>query len=391
VNGRVVIAVIAALAAPAWADDRKDRARDDDAERDAEQIVLVNAMAELGDAGQVSRLRRALEARGLLLKLPDSIEAALEGRTKLSVDIDPIRDAYGDFDYDLAERLIDDQEGQVLDDAVAGDPTTALAELTLWRGLLAAAQDRRDEAIELFRGAYRLNSALRIDPKFASPSVRQLVKQARREAEDYGGLRIETEPTDAMVSVDGGEARAIPRELDLQVGLHLVVITAPDRAPYAEMIEIRAGKTERIEISLDDESDVHATARLVDQTAAAAPGKARLKRAKALSRITGAKRILVIEGGGDDHVTLRLYDVGEKRVSKQFDLSGAASTTSIARIVQAALDSEDNVLDGRIDGGRSKPWYKQWYVWAGVGAAIAVGGFVTYRYMDREPTAIKGF
>lgn len=369
----------------------RDRDPDDTArDHDAEQLVVVNALPEL-DPGQVARLRRALASRGLLRKLPDPMEAALEGRTKLSVDIDPIRDAYGDFDYERAEHLIDDQENQILDDAVAGDPTTALAELTLWRGLLAAAEDRHDEAIEWFRGAYRLNSALRIDPKFASPSVRQLVKQARREAEDTGGLRIDTDPPEASVAIDGGEARPIGKELELEIGLHLVVITAPERAPYAEMIEIRSGKTEDIEIKLDPETKVNAAARLVDQTAAAAPGKARLKRAKALSRITGAKRILVVEDGTDDHVTLRLYDVDSKRVSKQFDLSGAASTTSIARIVQAALDSDDNVLDGHVDGGASKPWYKRWYVWAAVGAVVVGGSAYAYSQMNQEPKAITGF
>jgi len=372
-----------------------DRADDRDADdrdaapREDEQLVLVNAMAELGDAGQVSRLRRALAARGLLLRLPDPMEAALEGRTQLSVDVDPIKDAYADFDYDRAENLIDAQEDRVLDDAVAGDPTTALAELTLWRGLIAAAQDQPEDAVRWFRGAYRLNSALRIDPKFAAPSVRQLVKRARREAEETGELRIDPDPVDAEVSIDGGVTRAIPEAIELEIGLHLVVISATDRAPYAEMVEIRSGKAERLEISLERESRVHKAARLVDQTAAAAPGKARLRRARALSKITGAKRILVVEDGSDDHVTLRLYDVSNKRVSKQFDLSGAASTTSIARIVQAALDSDENELTGRVDSG-PKRWYQRWYVWAAVGA-VAIGGFAAYEYGSREPDRIRGF
>lgn len=387
-----VVALIALAAAPARADD--DAASPPEGADGAEQLVLVNAMAELGDAGQVARLRRALESRGLLRKLPAPIEAALEGRTQLAVDVEPIKDAYAEFDYERARQLIDAQEDRVLDDAVAGDPTTALAELTLWRGLLAAAQDEPEAAIDYFRGAYRLNSALRIDPRFAAPSVRQLVKRARREAEDSGELRIETDPAAAQVSIDGGEARAIEPSIELETGLHLVVISADDRAPYAELIEIRAGKTERLEIALEPENEVHRAARLVDQTAAAAPGKARLKRARALSKITGAKRILVVEDGSDDHVTLRLYDVDQKRVSKRFDLSGKASTTSIARIVQAALDSDDNDLV-RLDGGAAPAggtaWYKRWYVWAAVGA-VAVGAGVAYAIVGGgSPDTIRGF
>lgn len=368
--------------------DSARRAPDGARADDPDGVVVVNAMGESGDAGQVARLRRALAARGLLVEVPEPIALALEGRSKPTVDVEPIKEAYVEFDYARAARLIEAQEGEVLDETAAGDPTTALAELALWRGLLAAAQDQEEDAVRWFRGAYRLNSALRIDPELAAPSVRQLIKRARHEAEETGALRIDADPPTARLSIDGGPPRDLDRELDLEAGLHLVVISAPRRTPYAEMVEVRAGRVERLEIKLDPENDVHAAARLVDQTAATPPGKQRLRRARALSRITGAKRVLVVEDGSDDHVTLRLYDVSAKRVSKQFDLSGTASTTSIARMVRAALDGEDE-LAGPGPRPRSR-WFTRWYVWAAVGAVAVGAGVLTYQYLGREPELIRG-
>jgi hypothetical protein len=101
----------------------------------------------------------------------------------------------------------------------------------------------------------------------------------------------------------------------------------------------------------------------------------------------------VIEDGSDDKVTLRVYDVGTKKVSKPLDLDGQASSAAIARKVIAALDP-DNMMDATnvivVEKQRKQHWYERWYVWAGV-AAVAGGGFLTYHYATREPTSIRGF
>ena len=83
---------------------------------------------------------------------------------------------------------------------------------------------------------------------------------------------------------------------------------------------------------------------MVDASAAAPAGKPRLKRARALAKLTGVTRMLFVEDGGDDHITVRLYDVETKKVSKPLDIEGAASSAAIARKVIAALDPE-NLVD----------------------------------------------
>jgi hypothetical protein len=366
-----------------------------DDETGDQQVVVVNAATKLGSVGQIARLRRVLDSRNMLVKLDEKLEATLDGSNAQVADVDAIREAYGSGDYTLAVKIIDTDEQRILGEAVSRDPVPALAELSQWRGIIAAALNQQDEAIGWFRAAYRFNPAWVIDKKLASPRVRSLVKRAKREPDETGMLRVYTDPDDARVSIDGGEARAAGEKSELPVGKHLVMITAPKRKPYAELVEIAKGETYRIDINLDDESTLDRAARLVDETAAAPAGKPRLKRAKALAKLTGVPRLLVIEDGGEDHVLVRLYDVQTKKVSQALEVDGSASSAVIARQIVAALDP-DNLVDVNTilvtqrDRAKPTPWYARWYVWAAVGA-VAVGGYATYDYMSREPTMVRGF
>lgn len=362
-----------------------------------QQVVVVNATSKLGSVGQITRLRRVLDSRNMLVKLDKNLEATLDGRNVLVADVDAIREAYSSADYETALKIIEEDEHRILDEAMSRDPIPALAELSQWRGLINAALNQQDEALGWFRATYRFNPAWIIDKKLASPRVRSLIRRAKREPDETGMLRIDTDPETAMVSIDGGGAKPAGEKLTLPIGKHLVMITAEKRKPYAELVEIAKDDTYRIDIALDMETTLDRAARLVDATAAAPAGKPRLKRARALAKLTGVPRLLVIEDGGEDHVLVRLYDVDLKKVSKPLSLDGAASSAAIARQIVAALDP-DNLVDVNTivvdrrgaEPPRKTPWYARWYVWAAVGA-VAVGGYATYDYMSREPTAVRGF
>lgn len=379
---RLIIGALALSAAVAHADDGDDG-----------QVVVVNAAAKVGGTGQIERLRQVLEKRGLLVKLPEPLEATLDGRNLVISDLDAIRDAYANTDYELALKIIDADEQRILGESVSGDPIPALAELSQWRGIIAAALNNQDEAIRWFRAAHRFNPAWQIDKKLASPRVRQMVKKSRREPDETGVVRIEADPDDAKVSIDGGEARPASEKIEIPVGEHLVMITAPGRKPYAELVDVDKDEPYKIQIALDKESTLDRAARLVDETAAAPTGKARLKHASALARLTGHTKLLFIEDGTDDHVTVRLYDVELKKVSEPVELDGDASSAAIARKVKAALDP-DNLVDASTlvftTRGAPEPphWYSHWYVWAG--AAVVLGASIgTYEYMSREPTQVR--
>ena len=100
----------------------------------------------------------------------------------------------------------------------------------------------------------------------------------------------------------------------------------------------------------------------------------------------------MIEDGNDDHITVRVYDLDAKKVSKPVNLLGTESSAVIARIVNGALDPE-SMVDANtlvvVERNQPKKWYEHWYVWAAVGA-VAVGTFAGYELMSREPTSVRG-
>ena len=393
---RAALATLLVLAAGSARADRRVAASENDAPAASDgKVVVVNAAAKLGDLGQIERVRQVLSKRGMLFKLPERLEATLDGRNVLVADVDAIKDAYANSDFTTALKIIDEDQERILRDAANRDPIPALAELSQWRGIIAAANNDPDEAERQFRAAYRFNPAWTIDKRLASPRVRMLVKKAHVEPEDRGVLRVETDPESARVTIDGGEPRAPGGKLELPVGLHLVTVTADDRKPYAELVSIEAGKPYKIEIALDQEDKLDRAAKLVDETVAAPPGKPRLKRTRALAQLTGVPRMLVVEEGSEDHITMRLYDVESRKVSRPLVFDGDATSAVIARKVAAALEP-DNLVDVdtlAIPGGKaeSEPrWYEHWYVWAGV-AAVVGGGVIGYEMMNRQPTSLRGF
>lgn len=373
------------------------RADDDDPTRpdqSGKPVVLLNATANLGYLGPIHKLRRALDTRGLLFEIPDALAATLDGRALQVADVDAIREAYTDAKFAAALELVEENEARILQNP-GGDPMPALAELSQWRGLVAVGEDDPEEAIAWFRAALRFNPAWTIASALAGPKVARLIKKARREATETGRLRVDAEPAGATVQIDGGKPRPAGERQTLPIGHHLVTITAEGRASYAEIVEILPGKTTTIPIALDQETRSDRAARLVDATVAAPPGEARLKKVGRVSRFVGATRFLVIEETRPDRTVVRVYDVDLKKVSRQIDVEGSASSAAIARKVLAALDPENLVDAGTVivmkDGpGRPRRWYERWYVWAGV-AAVAGGGALGYHYLTREPTSIRGF
>lgn len=385
----VIAGAMLLAATVAHADRRKVAAESDEGARP--QLVVVNAAQTLRDVGQLQRLHRALDDRDMLLRLPADLEATLDGRNMLSSNLEAIRAAYASADYDAALTLVIEDKRRLLELA-AGDIALALTELCQWHGIVAAARNDNDEAMRQFRTAHRLNPAWQIDRNLASPRVRALATRARTESEQRGALRLDANIADATLAIDGGEPRATGTKIRLPVGLHLVVVKAPARTTYAELVEIAAGKVTRLDVALDPETRVARAARLVDASAAAPAGRLRLTRARPLAKMSGASQLLFIEDGGDDHVTVRLYDVDSRKVSKSLRITGRDSSAAIAREIEAALDPSSLAdVDASITAARpsSSRWYQHWYVWAGI-AIVAGGGYLGYQAVTREPTTLRG-
>lgn len=401
---RAALAVAAALASTASLAAGTARAGDPDsapaattpapaagAEPADSRVVLLNAASRLG-LGQIDRLRRVLDQRGLLAPLPQRLEAVLDGRNAVVSDLDAIREAYGRQDYTRARKLIDADEARLLANIAAGDPMPALAQLSQLHGLIAVAEDKNDDAIAWFRAAHRFNPAQAVEKQLASPRVRNLMNRARSEPAETGTLRIDADPEDARVAIDGGSPQSAGQRLELPIGVHLVQVSASGRQSYAELLEIHAARLEKLAISLDPETSQDRAARLVDATLAAPTSTARLKPVTGLSRLTGGHRMLVIEEGADDHVTVRVYDVDNRKVSAPVELAGSAPSEQIARKILAALAPENMTETSVmvIEHDHRPSWYQHWYVWAGA-ALLVGGGIATYELAGRQPTSIRGF
>jgi len=359
-----------------------------------DQVVVVNASGD--NPGQVERIHRVLDQRRMLFHVNESLEATLEGRTVLTTDLELIRHAYASADFTTALKIIEEDEKRLMQRGGA-DLTTSLSTLAGWRGLIAAADDKDDESLRQFRAAVRMNPAYQIDKKLPSPKVRAIILKAHREVDATGVLKTTVDPDDARVAVDGGDSKQAGEKLKLPVGLHLVQISAQQRKSHAEIVDIDDAKPVRIDVLLDPESLADKAVKLVDESAAAPSGAARLDRARALSKLVGANRLLFVEGASDDGVKVRLYDISLKKISKSMTLDGNESSAAIASQIKSALDPESSVdVNTVVIGHGGEPehddarWYNHWYIWAG--AAVVVGGaLVAYGYESRDPTMIKGF
>lgn len=389
---RTAASLLTLLALSASASAKEDTTPTEEVDED--QMVLLNASSKLSDLGPIDRVRRVLDQRGLLARLPERLEATLDGRNVLIAEIEEIREAYAKFEYERALQIIQANEERILENAGSGDMIPALAQLCEWRGLIAAAQEDKGEAIRQFRAAAWLNPAWQVDKKLgASPTIRKLVKKSRKPIDETGRLRVESPNAGAMLTIDGGKPVPVGEKVELPVGPHLVVVTAQGYQTYAELVDIKEDKYERFEIELDKETKVDRAARIIDATMAAPPGKARLAKVKRLAKLTKQTRYLVLETGGDASIKFRLYDIDAIKVSKPIVLTGSETSAEITRKIVAALDP-DNMIDPSavmvVEKQRSQRWYERWYVWVGVGALVG-GGILTYQYLNREPEMVRGF
>ncbi|MEP6859519.1 MAG: hypothetical protein ABJE66_02805 [Deltaproteobacteria bacterium] len=387
---RVALALTLVTTTAAFADKRSD-----DGETPADdQVVVVNASGD--NPGQVERIHRVLEQRGMLFHVSEALEATLEGHSVLTPDLELIRHAYASGDFTTALEVISEDEKKLLQHGGA-DLTISLSTLAGWRGLIAAADDKDDESLRQFRAAVRMNPAYQIDKKLPSPKVRATIIKAHHELDPTGALKTTVDPEGATVTVDGSDTKPAEEKRKLPIGLHLVQIAARERKTHAEIVDIADVKTLKLDVTLDPESLADKAVKLVDESAAAPSGTPRLDRARALAKLVGVNRLLFVEGANDDGVKVRLYDTSLKKISKSLTFDPNESSASIASQIKSALDPGTTVdVNTVVIGHDGEPepdnerWYDHWYIWAG--AAVVLGGaYLTYSYESRDPTTIKGF
>ncbi|MBK7073018.1 MAG: hypothetical protein IPH44_12020 [Myxococcales bacterium] len=345
---------------------------------DSDGVIVVNGGAS---ADELAKLRKRIEALGVLQPTSAAVSAALENEPPY--DLQPIKDAYASFEFDRADELIEVALGELFANGAPDQMAAGAGELLYWRGLVADNADRGDDALAWFAAAFRIAPDLEIDRGTTSPRVRGLIDSARGSRPKPRTLYIDAtaiEPGSAELMVDGGEPAPLAEQVDLAIGYHLVVVTARKKKPFAALVDIRAARDNGLEVVLDDEDDVSRARRLRLETLDARTTEDRLKRARRLAKLTGARRFLVIEGDTDPRV--RVYDAVADTESAPMALKRATQPSVLAALLG---------VDAGALGTDPPPWYKRWYVWAAVGAVVAGGSVGLYAYSQREPTRITGF
>ncbi|MBE7450041.1 MAG: hypothetical protein HS111_14405 [Kofleriaceae bacterium] len=356
------------------------------ADLDDDGVAVINAAAIApGKAErQLVRLRKRLDALGALHPTPPEVAAALDGGA--GADLAPIKEAFARFDYDRAEELLEQAVADLLTTADPERLAPPLAELLHWRGLIADELDDATAAETWFAASHRLAPDRPLDRATTPPRVRRVIERARTAARADGRLALSLVDLDedaTRIAIDGGPPTRLGGPIALAAGYHLVVVTAPRRSPFAKLVRIGACRSVELDVELSPESVLEGARRARDAVLAARSDQARLKKARPLARLTGARKLLVIEG--DDELTVRVFDLDARTVSAPMSLREASRTAVLAELLGV-----DRALGGDRGRGGDRAWYERWYVWVGV-AAVAGGGYAAWELSQREPTSIRGF
>lgn len=352
-----------------------------DAERNTS---VVNASGADG-APVASRLHRMLDSRGVLAAQPAPVTAALEGQPIERPDLAEARQAYADFRYQDAERLLEELSDALLASSSV-EALRPLAEVLWWQGLVAAVDDRAKPAEQrrrsklYFAAAFSLDEALAIDATVTPPRVRLLMDEARRETPEKGRLQLEVDSEGAEVSIDGGPSTQLAAELPVPAGLHVLRVSAPGRSAVLRLVEVQPGGTVRLAAQLPPEAKPDKVRRLVSESASVPEGKPRMALLVKLATLVGAKRLLLVESVVSQRAKIRLYDVSRQRMSQQFSFARSDSAATVSAALDRAL---------RLEGvEEERRWYQRWQVWAGAGVGVAVIALVVSA--NREPR-VQGF
>lgn len=348
----------------------------------AERDTSVVNTSGVDGAPVASRLHRLLDSRGVLAAQPAPVIAALEGQPIERPDLAEVRQAFGDFRYQDAERVLEARSAALLASASV-EALKPLAEVLWWQGLVASVDDRDKPAEQrrksklYFAAAFALDEELAIDATVTPPRVRLLMDEARRDRAAEGRLQLEVGTEGVEVSIDGGPSTQLAAELPVPAGLHVLRVSAPRRSAVLRLVEVPPGGTVRLAVELPPEAKPDKVRRLVSESASVPEGKPRMAALAKLSDLVGVERLLLVESVVSQRAKIRLYDVAHRRMSQQFSFARSDSASTVSAALDRAL---------RLEGvEEERRWYQRWQVWAGVGAGVGVVVIALVVSANREP------
>jgi hypothetical protein len=278
---------------------------------------------------------------------------------------------------------------------------------------LGASQQFEGQAREARRTFARLHvqmPQIAPDPNVFNPDVVEAYRRAapRSARRRTGSVRIESEPPGAIAYVDYVARGRTPLTVDgLADGVHVVRVTRPGATPFVEQVEVRRGRGGQVNAFLEDNPSTPGLAEALSALPRASdeevePDGPIMQIAGALE-LTKIGVIRVSDAGGPDRVQLQLLVFDAMRGERVLNMHGPVPTAAgeleaavrrlLAQGLEAALTRGGPVAvgdDGEIipaatggpgagirDGDDDAGLVGEWWFWAGIGGAVALGIVLT--------------
>lgn len=278
------------------------------------------------------------------------------------------RDAYRQLNFAEAIAILNQAQAALFEVASLPPHVELLGELAFQRGLNHLAQKDEPSARQALATATFLGHA---GPKGGQvpPEVETFCSEARTAlaSEPVGSLSLTSRPSGARISLDGKPVGVTPATVEAGPGLHYLRLERTGQQPKAVFQRVTAAKVEAVEIFLDDAPP----ALLAQQLLEASRGQDLLAHAAALARLFGRDGALLAVGapGGSGPLAARLLWLGSEG-----EPSSACARKTPRELADCLAPLLYRLATGKDPPRETKtPFYKSWWLWTLVGAAVAGG------------------
>lgn len=271
---------------------------------------------------------------------------------------------------------------QVMRSRLAGVPEADLAFAELHLAAAELGSGRATAALRLLEGllVQRPSDTLTLASE-GPPGFAELLAEAGRSAaaRPRGTLEITSIPEGAEVTVDGRHRGSTPVLIpDLPMGLHVVAVELEGHA--RQVIEVKVGERSRsVSVPLSPHPQ---TGQVMTQLFGLrqTQGPARLAGLADLSQRLGLDRLLVVFAAADaggQSLEAALYDLPRERLLARQALRVSLSPASTELLPLALWRPRRpapvlrSVPAPPRPAVSQTPWYRRWWVWTLVGAAVA--------------------
>jgi hypothetical protein len=185
----------------------------------------------------------------------------------------------------------------------------------------------------------------------------------------------------ARLFVDNKDMGTVPgAALTVEPGEHTVVVRRPGFAEFSRRITVEEGKTHEVPVALDAVAGVVAVNADVPNAKVTIDGQGRGQVPLAgIELKPGSHEIVVSREGFEPEVNKLAI-----RAGRDYTVNAHLKPLAVARTDRPEREDEPNIIPKPRDEpvvpmdepeptvvSESRPWYKRWYVWAGVGAVVA--------------------